>query len=125
MPTSYINILKNRNAVLVHCSSLCTLVGDSITPSLGPIEKISKVIRVNYDISCSTISKGDNLNDNYTGALGVILGPKLSTSITQATATDSGTTPCLRKELRKQGTFATTKEFENAINNRVKKITMK
>jgi len=119
MPTSYIDVLKKNNAVLVHCSSFVSLVGSAQTNQLGSIEKICKVITGNYDISCSTIVCGDQPVNNYTGNFGVILAPRTSESITLASHNDTGSTPELRELVRNSGTVASPLELHNAIINRV------
>lgn len=126
MPTQYINTLIQHNAALVHCSSETTLVGGLTTIKLSPLEKIQKAILSDFVIACSTIKSGDTMVCqhtgqilNYTGPLGIIISPKLNSSITHANPTDSGSTPDLREQTRINNLVCLVSDFENSIVNRV------
>lgn len=103
MPTQHTQILIDNNAVLVHCSSQTVLVGNAYTRSLGPLERIYKAMLGNAVVCCSTIIKGDQVIANYTGCVGIIVSPKLSTSITYASWLDNGSNPYQRELTRNQG----------------------
>lgn len=119
MPANYIQTLLNRKAVLVHCSSQMVLIGDACTRSLGPLERIHKAILGNSVVSCSTITEGDQLIDNYSGCIGIIISPKLSTSITSASCKDAGSTASIREATRTNGLVCEVSDFDNSIASRI------
>jgi hypothetical protein len=118
MPATYIQALINQNAVLVHCSSQTVLVGDAYTRSLGPLERIQKALLGNSVVSSSTVTVNDQAITNYSGCIGIIISPKLPTSITHANYTDAGSTPSLREQTRTNGSVCSVVDFENSITNR-------
>jgi hypothetical protein len=81
-----------HNAFIAHCSGVAKGSGTKATNALAPLERLQKAITSDFELSCSTISKGDSYyKDNYMGKIGVILFPKILDSITFASATDGGT----------------------------------
>lgn len=115
MPKNKVDILKNNNCVLVHCISFSQYVGDEDTSSLSHFEKLERVIKEDIEICCSTVSKGDKFNVNYTGTFGVILEPLQHNSIMSASFSDAGSTPEERRLLRKKGQISSDIEFETSI----------
>ncbi|KOO13205.1 hypothetical protein AKJ18_19775 [Vibrio xuii] len=117
MPKSKIDILKNNDAVLVHCASATKMVGDQQTNILSYMDRITFVLNNFPAISCSTVVFGDVVVDNYSGALGVVLKPNANDSIIYSSQNDVGTTP----EQRNNGIgkyVSTDQEFESAIQGR-------
>lgn len=125
MAAQFINTLVSNNAVLVHCSSETALVGSAGTISLSPLEKLQKAIVGNPVISCSTIQEGDqmvcpdtNRILNFTGPIGIIVSPKISSSITQANHKDSGSTPLFRDATRNKRQVCEISDLQNSIIHR-------
>ena len=119
MPKSKIDILKNNDAVLVHCASTTKMVGNAQTNAMSYMDRISYVLNNLPAVSCSTIVSGDVVVDNYSGALGVVLKPNANNSIIHSSADDVGTTPKMRDD--GIGKFTSTdQEFESAIQDRLK-----
>ncbi|HGS5305550.1 TPA: hypothetical protein ACMDWJ_003556 [Vibrio cholerae] len=117
MPKSKIDILKNNDAVLVHCASTTKMVGNAQTNALSYMDRITYVLNNLPAVSCSTIVSGDVVVDNYSGALGVVLKPNANNSIIHSSASDAGTTPAMRDNAIGKCT-STDQDFESAIKNR-------
>ncbi len=85
-------LFADLGVVLVHFIGESTGVGSAVTDDLSPIEAAQRVVDTKCEVSCSTVSKGDNrARNNYFGSIGLILDPIDRSNITHCGSADGGT----------------------------------
>jgi hypothetical protein len=95
-------LLTRYQAFVAHCAGFAKGTGNATTDSYGYLERLAHAIAHadDWELSCSTIKKGDVFapfgRANYTGPLGLVLFPLTTQSIVGATPGDGGSwiDPC-------------------------------